>query len=151
MQSVKLLPTERHPLVYADWKLSPRQPTVLIYGHYDVQPADPVHQWRTPPFAATIRGDHLYGRGSCNDKGQLFSHLCALEAYLRTANALPVNVKCLFKGEEEIGSLNLKPFLAQHRQVLAADVAVILPNGKCAPMCQVVASNSSTAKSSGLP
>jgi acetylornithine deacetylase/succinyl-diaminopimelate desuccinylase-like protein len=133
MHNVKVLPTARHPLVYADWKHSPRKPTVLIYGHYDVQPADPVEQWRSPPFAAMIRGDNLYGRGACDDKGQLFAHLCALEAYLRTANALPVNVKCLFEGEEEIGSPNLKPFLSRHRKALAADVVIMSDTRMLAP------------------
>ena len=89
----------------------PGRPTVLIYGHYDVQPADPVSEWRTPPFEPTVQGDDLYGRGACDDKGQLFAHVKAIEAYLRTTGRLPVNVKCLFEGEEEIGSPNLSPFI----------------------------------------
>ena len=93
----------------------PGQPTVLIYGHYDVQPADPLNAWRSPPFEPTVRGDNLYGRGAADDKGQLFAHVKALECYLRGSGDLPVNVRCLFEGEEEIGGTNLDPFLRRHR------------------------------------
>ena len=125
LEHVRVFPTPRHPIVYADWLHAPNRPPLLIYGHYDVQPADPLHEWSTPPFGAVIRGENLYGRGACDDKGQLFAHVKALEAHLRTCGALPVNVKCLFEGEEEIGSPSLIPFLARHRLALAADVAVM--------------------------
>src|SRR5262245_27254754 len=92
---VKVVPTRGHPLVYAERWRAPGRPTVLIYGHYDVQPPDPLHEWRSPPFEPTVRGNDLYGRGACDDKGQMFAHVKALEAYLQTERALPVNVKCL--------------------------------------------------------
>jgi acetylornithine deacetylase/succinyl-diaminopimelate desuccinylase-like protein len=125
LEHVQIVPTRGHPLVYADWLHAPERPTVLIYGHYDVQPADPLDEWRSPPFQPTVRGSNLYGRGASDDKGQMFVHVKALESYLRTTGELPVNVKCLFEGEEEIGSPNLLPFLAQNRRTLAADVAVM--------------------------
>jgi acetylornithine deacetylase/succinyl-diaminopimelate desuccinylase-like protein len=125
LQNVRVIATPRHPLVYADWRHAPGKPTVLIYGHYDVQPVDPVRAWSVPPFGAVIRAGNLYGRGACDDKGQLFAHVKALETHLRKRGRLPVNVKCLFEGEEEIGSPNLLPFLARHRRALAADVAVM--------------------------
>src|SRR5262249_27890092 len=125
LEHVDIVPTPRHPLVYAEWRRAPERPTVLIYGHYDVQPADPLHEWRSPPFEPVVHGNNLYGRGACDDKGQMFAHVKALEAYLRSDRVLPVNVKCLFEGEEEIGSPNLTPFLSQHKNALAADMAVV--------------------------
>ena len=125
LEHARVIETPRHPLVYADWLHAPGRPTVLIYGHYDVQPAEPLGEWRTPPFEPTVRGQNLYGRGACDDKGQLFAHVKALEFYLRGARGLPVNVKCLFEGEEEIGSPNLKPFVARHRRALACDAVVM--------------------------
>src|SRR3712207_2703826 len=122
---VEVIPTRRHPIVYAAWRRAVGCPTVLIYGHYDVQPADPLDAWRSPPFEPIVRGSDLYGRGASDDKGQLFAHVKALEAYLATQGVLPVNVVCLFEGEEEIGSPNLRAFLVRHRDGLAADVAVI--------------------------
>ena len=114
-----------HPIVYAASRFEPRRPTVLIYGHYDAQPPDPLHEWHSPPFEPAVRGNYIFGRGACDDKGQMFVHVKALEAYLRTQRKLPVNVKCLFEGEEEIGSPKLKRFLVRNRIPLAADVAVI--------------------------
>ena len=125
LEHIRVIPTPRHPIVYADWVLSPGKPTVLIYGHYDVQPADPLREWRSPPFEPVVRGQSLYGRGACDDKGQMFAHVKAIEIHLRTRSLLPVNVKCLFEGEEEIGSPNLIPFLKRHRRALAADVVVM--------------------------
>ncbi|HEX4959957.1 MAG TPA: dipeptidase [Thermoanaerobaculia bacterium] len=125
MAGVQVIPTPRHPIVYAEWRGAPGKPTVLIYGHYDVQPPDPLREWTTPPFEPTVRGPHLYGRGATDDKGQLFCHVKALESLLRKTHRLPVNVKCLFEGEEEIGSPNLKPFLERHRRALTADAAVM--------------------------
>jgi acetylornithine deacetylase/succinyl-diaminopimelate desuccinylase-like protein len=133
LENVRVIPTGRHPLVYADWKKAPGRPTVLIYGHYDVQPADPLSEWHTPPFEPTLRGDDLYGRGACDNKGQMSAHLKAIEAYLRTSGRLPVNVKCLFDGEEEIGSPNLAPFIERNRRALAADVAVMSDTRMLAP------------------
>jgi len=125
LQRVNIVPTARHPIVYADWLRAPGRPTVLIYGHYDVQPAEPFEAWRTPPFEPAVIGDDLYGRGACDDKGQMFAHVKAIETCLKTQGRLPVNVKCLFEGEEEIGSPNLKPFVERNRLNLAADVAVM--------------------------
>ena len=125
LEHVQLVSTPRHPMVYGEWRHAPAQPTVLIYGHYDVQPPDPLHEWHSPPFAPTVRGNDLYGRGACDDKGQMFTHVKALEMYLRITGALPVNVQCLFEGEEEIGSPNLTPFLARHTHELAADVVLM--------------------------
>jgi acetylornithine deacetylase/succinyl-diaminopimelate desuccinylase-like protein len=125
LERVTVVPTAHHPIVYADWQHAPQCPTVLIYGHYDVQPPDPLHEWRSPPFEPTVRGNDLYGRGASDDKGQLFTHVKALEAYLHTTGELPVNVKCLFEGEEEIGSPNLPSFLTHHKDMLAVDVAVL--------------------------
>lgn len=133
MEQARLVPTPRHPLVYAEWCNAPGKPTVLIYGHYDVQPADPLAAWRDPPFAATVRGETLYGRGASDDKGQLWAHIMALEAYLRTVGKLPVNVVCVFEGEEEIGSPNLLPFLQGELAIRAADVAVMSDTRFLAP------------------
>lgn len=125
MERVHVLQTSRHPLVYAEWLHATGRPTVLIYGHYDVQPPDPLQEWQSPPFEPAVRGDNLYGRGACDDKGQMFVHLKALEAYLQTQRFLPVNVKCLFEGEEETGSPNLAPFIGRNAHALKADVAVM--------------------------
>jgi acetylornithine deacetylase/succinyl-diaminopimelate desuccinylase-like protein len=133
LDEVKVIPTARHPVVYAEWLRAPGRPTVLIYGHYDVQPVDPLNEWETPPFEPTIRGDNLHGRGASDDKGQLWAQLKALETYLRTERALPVNVKCLIEGEEEIGSPNLLPVIAQNKRTLAADVAVMSDTAILAP------------------
>jgi acetylornithine deacetylase/succinyl-diaminopimelate desuccinylase-like protein len=122
----ELMPTPGHPVVYAEWlPAGPAAPTVLVYGHYDVQPPEPLELWRTEPFEPTVVGDDLYGRGASDDKGQLFIHVKAVEAYQQTDGVPPVNLKCIFEGEEEIGSPNLDPFIRQHKDLLAADVAVI--------------------------
>lgn len=133
MQRVMVAPTRGHPIVYAEWLEAPDRPTIIIYGHYDVQPADPLDQWQTPPFAAAVRGNYLYGRGASDDKGQMFAHLKALESCLRAAGRLPVNVKCLFEGEEEIGSPNFALFLEQQRAGLEADVVVVSDNAMPSP------------------
>jgi acetylornithine deacetylase/succinyl-diaminopimelate desuccinylase-like protein len=125
LEHVKVIRTKCHPIVYAKSKHKPGHPTVLIYGHYDVQPVDPISEWKSPPFHPVVRGSNLYGRGACDDKGQLFTHVKALECYLKTVGELPVIVKCLFEGEEEIGSPNLPDFLARHRWDLGAEVTVI--------------------------
>ncbi len=121
---MRVIPTRGNPLVYASWRRAKNRPTLLIYGHYDVLPGEPLAQWKTPPFTPTVQGPNIYGRGAADDKGQLFCHVKALESYLRTSQP-PVNVKCLFEGEEEIGSTNLLPFVAKNRKGLSADAAVI--------------------------
>lgn len=125
LEHAKIMPTQGHPVVYADWLHAPGKPTALIYGHYDVQPAEPLELWVTGPFEPTVRKGELFARGAVDDKGQVFMHLKALEAHLMTAGTLPVNVKLLIEGEEEIGSPNLAPFIRAHRKLLQADVVVV--------------------------
>src|SRR6266705_3564126 len=114
-----------HPSVYADWLLAPGQPTLLLYGHYDVQPVDPLKDWRTPPFQATRIGQNLFARGASDDKGQLFIHLKAVESYLATVGSLPINVKIWLEGEEEINSPNLPAFLDREAARLEADAVLV--------------------------
>lgn len=125
MQNVRILPTKGHPVVYGDWLQAEGKPTVLIYGHYDVQPVDPLHLWESPPFEPEIRDNKLYARGASDDKGQVFMHIKALEALLQTDGTLPVNVKFCIEGEEEIGSVHLDQFVEDNKELLAADVLVI--------------------------
>jgi len=123
---VDIMPTPGHPVVYAEWLAAGDDaPTILIYGHYDVQPPDPLEEWNTPPFEPTIVGDDIFARGAADDKGQLYVHVKAMEAFKKTAGAPPVNVKCIFEGEEECGSPNLEPFVRENVDLLTADVAVI--------------------------
>jgi acetylornithine deacetylase/succinyl-diaminopimelate desuccinylase-like protein len=124
-ERVELLATRRHPVVWCASRRAPGAPTLLVYAHYDVQPADPVSGWLTPPFEPSVREGALYGRGASDDKGQLVAHLAALEAYLRGHGRLPVNVTCLFEGEEEIGSPSLRELLLAERARFGADVAVV--------------------------
>jgi acetylornithine deacetylase/succinyl-diaminopimelate desuccinylase-like protein len=125
LEHVEILPTAGHPVVYADWLHAAGKPTALIYGHYDVQPAEPLELWTTGAFDPTVRNGELFARGAVDDKGQVFMHLKALEAHLKTAGRLPVNVRLLIEGEEEIGSPNLDAFIAKHKEMLQADVVVI--------------------------
>lgn len=125
VQDVRIFETAGHPVVYAEWNGAPGKPTVLFYGHYDVQPVDPLNLWTSPPFEATIRGDYLYARGSADDKGQVFIHFKAIEAYLKTVGSLPVNIKMIIEGEEEVGSPNLDRFVKEHKELLDADLVLI--------------------------
>ncbi len=125
LQNVQIMPTGGHPVVYADWLNAPGKPTVLLYGHYDVQPPEPLELWTSPPFEATIRDGNLYARGSADDKGQVFIHLKSIEAYLKNTGSLPVNIKLLIEGEEEIGSENLDRFVQQNKAMLKADLVLI--------------------------
>jgi len=125
LDKVEIHPTEGHPIVYAEHMKAPGKPTVLIYGHYDVQPVDPLHLWETPPFEPSIRDGKLYARGATDDKGQLFLHIKAVEAIIRQEGSLPVNVKFCIEGEEEISSPNLPPFMENNENKLAADVVLI--------------------------
>jgi acetylornithine deacetylase/succinyl-diaminopimelate desuccinylase-like protein len=122
---VKTYPTKRHPIVYGEWLGAPGKPTILVYGHYDVQPVDPVELWNTPPFKPTVKGGRIYARGASDDKGQFIVHINALEAHLKINGTCPVNVKFLIEGEEEIGSPNLDPFLAKNKKMLACDAVVV--------------------------
>jgi len=122
----EVLPTDGHPVVLAEWRgAGPDAPTLLIYGHYDVQPAEPLELWTTPAFEPTERDGRVYARGSADDKGQLYMHVKALEAHLQASGTLPMNVVLLAEGEEEVGSPNLLPFVKANRDRLAADVVVI--------------------------
>lgn len=130
----EVIATPGHPVVVGEWRgAGPRAPTVLIYGHYDVQPAEPLELWDTPPFEPDIRNGRIYARGSADDKGQLFLHIKALEAHLATRGRLPVNVVVLAEGEEEVGSPNLVPFVREHSDRLAADTVVISDSAMFAP------------------
>jgi acetylornithine deacetylase/succinyl-diaminopimelate desuccinylase-like protein len=123
--NVRLIDTPGYPVVYGDWLGAPGAPTILFYGHYDVQPVDPLDLWETPPFQATIRDGEIYARGSADDKGQVFMHFKAVEAHLKQNGRLPVNMKFILEGEEEVGSVNLDNFISAHKSELAADVVVI--------------------------
>jgi acetylornithine deacetylase/succinyl-diaminopimelate desuccinylase-like protein len=126
--------TPGHPVVVAEWRRAPHgAPTVLIYGHYDVQPPEPLELWTSPPFAGTVRDGRLYARGAADDKGQVWIHVLALEAWLATRGALPVNIVVLLEGEEEVGSTSLPGFLAAHRARLAAEYVVISDTMMFAP------------------
>ncbi len=122
----RLYETPGHPLVYAEWLAAgPDAPTVLIYGHYDVQPVEPLSEWLTPPFEPTVRDGDLFARGASDDKGQVFAHIKSAQALLETEGKLPVNLKFIIEGEEENGSPNLDPFILSHTDLLAADVVLI--------------------------
>ena len=122
-----------HPLLYAEGPQQPGRPTVLIYGHYDVQPPEPLEPWTTPPFEPTVVGGNLVARGATDDKGQMFTHLKAAEAWLAAGGGLPINVKFLIEGEEEVGGANLAEYVAGHRDRLACDYAVISDTSQFAP------------------
>jgi acetylornithine deacetylase/succinyl-diaminopimelate desuccinylase-like protein len=117
--------TAGHPIVYGEWLGAPGRPTMLVYGHYDVQPVDPLELWKTPPFEPTVRGGKLYARGASDDKGQVIVHVNALEAHLANGGRCPVNVKFVIEGEEEIGSDNLEPFIRNNKTMLACDAVVV--------------------------
>lgn len=125
--------TAGHPILVGERQDAPGKPTILFYGHYDVQPPEPLELWTSPPFEATVRDGKLYARGAADDKGQVFTHLKAWEAVLRRDGALPVNLKWLVEGEEEISSVHLSDFIAQRREALSADYVVISDSGQFAP------------------
>ncbi len=125
MENVRLVETPGHPVVYGDWLHADGAPTILFYGHYDVQPVDPLDLWETPPFEATVRDGELYARGAVDDKGQVFMHFKAIEAHMKQNGRLPMNLKIILEGEEEVGSENLDNFIKEHKGELGADVVVI--------------------------
>ena len=125
MQKAALFPTQGHPIVYGEWLGAPGKPTVLFYGHYDVQPVDPLELWVSGPFQPTIRDGELYARGAVDDKGQVWMNLKAIEAHLAAQGTLPLNLKLLIEGEEEVGSSHLDTFIQSHQELLRADVALI--------------------------
>jgi succinyl-diaminopimelate desuccinylase len=123
--ATEIVQTEGHPIVVAASKHQPGKPTVLVYGHYDVQPPDPLDEWITPPFEPTVRDGNVVARGATDDKGQMFTHIKSAEAWIKTAGELPLNVKYLIEGEEEVGSEHLDKFIAEHKERLACDCIVI--------------------------
>lgn len=126
LENVQVIPTAKHPLVYADWLHGPGKPTVLCYGHYDVQPPDPLELWKSPPFEPTIRDGNIYARGACDDKGQMYMHVKAAETLRATCGGkFPVNLKFLIEGEEEIGGDSIARFVAENPEKLKADVALV--------------------------
>jgi acetylornithine deacetylase/succinyl-diaminopimelate desuccinylase-like protein len=127
LENVRVIDTPGNPVVYADWlhATGGDVPTILFYGHYDVQPVDPLDEWVTPPFDATVREGEIYARGAADDKGQIFMHFKAVEACLARSGQLPVNIKFILEGEEEIGSVHLDAFVREHADELRADVVVI--------------------------
>jgi acetylornithine deacetylase/succinyl-diaminopimelate desuccinylase-like protein len=125
LENVEIAPTRMHPIVYGESLRAPGKPTVLFYGHYDVQPAEPLDLWTSPAFEPTVREGNLFGRGTADDKGQVHIHLKALEALRNSSGKLPINVKAMIEGEEEIGSVNLWDFVQQNRGRLKADALVV--------------------------
>jgi len=125
MENVRLVDTPGFPVVYGDWLHAEGAPTILFYGHYDVQPVDPLDLWDSPPFEATVRDGEIYARGAADDKGQVFMHFKAIEAHLKQNGKLPCNIKVILEGEEEVGSANLDNFVKDHKDELHADVVVI--------------------------
>ena len=130
MENVRLVETPGNPIVYGDWLHATAAdggpaPTMLFYGHYDVQPVDPLDLWESPPFEATVRDGEIYARGAADDKGQVFMHFKAIEAHLKKSGSLPINIKVVVEGEEEVGSKNLDDFVRANKPLLKSDVVVI--------------------------
>jgi acetylornithine deacetylase/succinyl-diaminopimelate desuccinylase-like protein len=133
MEKVEIVPTKMHPLVYGESPQRPDRPTVLFYGHYDVQPPEPLELWTSPPFEPEVRNGNLYGRGTADDKGQVHIHLKALEALQKTRGELPINVKVMLEGEEEVGSVNLWDFVQKNCDRLKADALVVSDTSMLGP------------------
>ena len=130
IENVEVLPTGGHPVVYGDWLHAADKPTILIYGHFDTQPVDPLDLWSQPPFEPTVKDDRVYARGASDDKGNMLVPILAMEAMLNSAGQLPVNVKCFFEGQEEIGSPQLPEFIANNRERLACDLVFSADGGQ---------------------
>ena len=130
----ELIPTDGFPVVYAEKIVDPKLPTVLVYGHYDVQPADPYELWETPPFEPVIRNEKIFARGACDDKGQVYMHVKAFEIMMKS-NALPCNIKFMIEGEEEVGSSHLNDFLRNNKERLKADVVLVSDTSMIANDC----------------
>ena len=133
LEHVRVIDTTGHPLVYGDWLHAVGKPTCLAYGHYDVQPPDPLDEWVTPPFEPTERDGNLYARGAVDDKGQMFSHLKALESLLQASGRLPINVRVILEGEEEVGGEGIAQFVREHSDQLKADFALVSDTEMFAP------------------
>jgi acetylornithine deacetylase/succinyl-diaminopimelate desuccinylase-like protein len=133
MEKIEIVPTKMHPLVYGESPQKPGRPTVLFYGHYDVQPSEPLDLWTSPAFEPEVRNGNLYGRGTADDKGQVHIHLKALEALHKTQGELPINVKVMIEGEEEVGSVNLWDFVQKNRDRLKADALIVSDTSMLGP------------------
>ncbi len=133
LKKVKVIKSDGHPLVYGEWMEAEGKPTVLLYGHYDVQPVDPLELWNSDPFEPVVRNNNIYARGAVDDKGQMFGLLQALEALMRAYHGLPVNVRLLIEGEEEAGGESIEEYVRTHPQKLKCDVAYIADTGMPAP------------------
>ena len=133
MENVEVIPTAKHPLVYGDWLHAPGKPTVLCYGHYDVQPPDPLELWESPPFEPTVRDGNIYGRGTADDKGQMYMHIKAVETLRAVNGSLPLNLRFLIEGEEEVGGESITKFVAENSERLKADVALVSDTEMFAP------------------
>lgn len=133
LENISITQTAGHPVVYADWLHAEGKPTILFYGHYDVQPVDPLNLWESEPFDPTIRDNKLFARGASDDKGQVFMHLKMIEALFATTGTLPVNVKFIYEGEEEIGSPNLPTYVEEYKEKLTADLILISDTGLYGP------------------
>lgn len=138
LSRVEIYKTEGHPIVYGEWLGAPGRPTVLFYGHYDVQPVDPIDLWTDPPFDPVVKDGKIFARGATDDKGQLFAHVKSVEAFFKSAGSLPVNVKFLIEGEEEIGSENLSIFIKQYKDMLKCDAVLISDSSLFAPMTPTI-------------
>lgn len=125
LSKVKVIKTKGSPLVYGEWLKAKGKPTVLIYGHYDVQPVDPIELWDSPPFEPTIRSNKIFARGATDDKGQAYMHIKSVEAFLKTTGKLPLNVKFIIEGEEEVGSSSLEQFINENKKLLKCDAVLI--------------------------
>ena len=132
LENVEILPTGGHPVVYGDWRHAPDKPTVMIYGHFDTQPVDPLELWSQPPFEPAVKDERVYARGASDDKGNMLAPILALEAVLSSEGKLPVNVKCFFEGQEEIGSPQLPEFISANRELLACDLIFSADGGQWA-------------------
>ena len=133
LENVEIIATSGHPLVYGDWLHAPGAPTILCYGHYDVQPPEPLEEWITPPFEPTLRDGNLYARGAADDKGQFYTHVKAVETMMQTTGRLPVNVRFLIEGEEEVGGEAIEKYVREHPERLRCDVALVSDTSMFAP------------------
>jgi acetylornithine deacetylase/succinyl-diaminopimelate desuccinylase-like protein len=133
LNKTEVYSTEGYPIVYGEWLGAPGKPTILIYGHYDVQPADPIELWKSNPFKPEIRDGKIYARGATDDKGQLYIHIKSVEAFFKVKGSLPLNVKFLIEGEEEIGSPSLNTFIKQNKEILKCDTILISDTALYAP------------------
>src|SRR5450432_2741787 len=134
MENVEIIPTKGHPLVYADWLHAPGKPTALCYAHYDVQPAEPLNEWISPPFAPSERNNNIYARGAVDDKGQLWMEIKALESLMKGhGSKLPINVKVIIEGEEEVGGESIAAYVRKEKAKLKADFALVCDTELFAP------------------